>query len=202
MGTRSEELRQEIAQTRAELGQDVDRLADRTSPRRIIRRRAYRVRDAARRFTNRVMGTPDTVYGATYDTRQSVRSGAESVRHGVSQAAESVREGAGQAADMVRSAPEQAMRQTQGNPLAAGLIAFGAGLLAAALIPTTEAEKRAAAQAGEYVEPVADSLKEAAQTLGQEAKQTAQEAAGHVRESASQAARTTGEQARSVKDEF
>jgi hypothetical protein len=32
-------------------------------------------------------------------------------------------------------------RQTQGNPIAAGLIAFGAGMLVASLLPATDLEK-------------------------------------------------------------
>jgi hypothetical protein len=36
-------------------------------------------------------------------------------------------------------APQAVRQQTQGNPLAAGIIAFGVGMLAATLIPVTDA---------------------------------------------------------------
>ncbi|MGW4895390.1 hypothetical protein ACWEQL_24440 [Kitasatospora sp. NPDC004240] len=42
--------------------------------------------------------------------------------------------------DSIQRAPAQIRRKTQGSPLALGLMAFGAGLLAAALLPSTKAE--------------------------------------------------------------
>ncbi|WP_062434341.1 DUF3618 domain-containing protein [Herbidospora daliensis] len=103
---------------------------------------------------------------------------------------------AGTMKDTIANTPHQAMRGTRGNPLAAGLVAFGVGALAAALIPESRAEKRAAAQVGEYVQPVVDQVKDSAQTLGQEARETAQQAAEKVRQTAGEAAHTTAEQAR------
>jgi hypothetical protein len=44
--------------------------------------------------------------------------------------------------------------QTQGNPLAAGLIAFGVGWLAASLIPASRPEQQAAAKAKEHASVV------------------------------------------------
>ncbi|WP_020545608.1 DUF3618 domain-containing protein [Nonomuraea coxensis] len=183
-------MRSEIAATRAELAADVDRLADRTSPSRIARRRTEGVRRAARSFRERVMGTPS--YAA-----DRAHQGAGAVTHGAHQAAEAV-----------RAAPEQAMRGTQGNPLAAGLIAFGAGLLAAALIPRTQAEEQAVGQlreqVGDVLEPVVEAGRESARQLGQEAREVAGQAAEQVRQTASEAAGETAqharEQARQVTD--
>lgn len=208
MGTRPEEMRSEIAGTRAELAADVDRLADRTSPARIVQRRTDRVRRAARSGWERIMGTSSQATGqvreVTSGTASTVAHGAQqaagTVREGAQQAAGAVRQGAGQAAEAVRAAPEQAMRRTQGNPLAAGLIAFGAGLLAASLIPRTEAEQRATdqlrQQAGELIEPVKEAVRESAGTIGQEAKDVTRGAARQVGQTASQAAGTTTDHAR------
>ncbi|YCK37768.1 DUF3618 domain-containing protein [Actinomadura sp. ATCC 39365] len=183
MGTRPEEVRNEIAVTRAELAADVDRLADRTSPARIARRRTERVREAARSWRERVMGTPS-----------------HGVSHTASHAADRARHGAHVAAETVRAAPEQARRGTQGNPLAAGLIAFGAGLLAATLIPATEAEEQAVGQlreqVGDVLEPVVEAGRESAQQLGQDAKELAGQAVQQVKDSASEAAAATADQAR------
>ncbi|SET09915.1 Protein of unknown function [Nonomuraea wenchangensis] len=212
MGTRPEEMRSEIAATRAELAADVDRLADRTSPSRIARRRTEGVRRAARTFRERVMGTPAHAADRAHQGADTVAHGAhqaaQTVREGSQQAAESVRHGAHQAAEAVRAAPEQARRGTQGNPLAAGLIAFGAGLLAAALIPRTQAEEQAVGQlreqVGDVLEPVREAGMESVRQLGQEAREVAGQAAHQVRETAAEAAGDTAqharEQARQVTD--
>src|SRR3712207_5616021 len=47
------------------------------------------------------------------------------------------------------AAVHTAQQQAQGNPLAAGLIAFGAGLLAATILPTSETEEQAASRLAE-----------------------------------------------------
>ncbi|GIH78391.1 DUF3618 domain-containing protein [Planobispora longispora] len=208
MGAEPDEIRAEINATRAELAADVDRLAERTSPRRIAQRRTARMRQKMYAVRERVMGTPthaahrvrEQAGQAAHSVRESASGAADTVKHGAQQAAETVKHGAHQATEVVKETPEQVMRSTQGNPLAAGMIAFGAGLLAATLLPRTEAENRAAEQlkeqAGDMVEPVKAALQESAQNLGQEAKGIAQEAAQQVKESATEAARTTGGQAR------
>jgi hypothetical protein len=74
---------------------------------------------------------------------------------------------ASSAADAASSAPEIARRRTEGNPLAAGLIAFGAGWLISSLLPATAPEQQVATQvkdlATEKGRPVAQQLGEAAQ---------------------------------------
>ncbi|MDG5809090.1 hypothetical protein P9869_42085 [Streptomyces ossamyceticus] len=69
------------------------------------------------------------------------------------------------------------MRQTQGNPLAAGVITFGSGLLAASLLPTSQAEEQAASQlsekASEAIEPVKQAAVESAQKVKEDATETA-----------------------------
>ncbi|WP_081898727.1 hypothetical protein [Herbidospora cretacea] len=110
-----------------------------------------------------------------------------------------MRQNLSSATGTVKAAPGAARPTVRGNPMAAGLIAFGAGALAAVLIPQTIAERRAARQVeeqvGEYVEPVVAALKESAQTLGQEAGSTARDAVQHVKESAPDAAQATREHA-------
>jgi hypothetical protein len=105
---------------------------------------------------------------------------------------------ASSAVDTVRSAPETARRGTRGNPLAAGLIAFGAGWLLSALLPATEPEQQVASQVKDFAveqgRPVAEQLGQAGQQAAQELKESAQQRAETVKEAATDAASTvTGE---------
>jgi hypothetical protein len=59
-----------------------------------------------------------------------------------------------------------------GNPLAAGLIAFGAGWLVASLLPATEPEQQVAWQARDLA---AEKVGPVAQQLGQTGREAAQE---------------------------
>ncbi|CAL9346839.1 hypothetical protein SUDANB121_00395 [Nocardiopsis dassonvillei] len=178
MGETPDEIRQDIDRTRSELVHDTDRLVDRARPGSIADRGTRRIRDRGRRLKDRVMGAApsrDEVSGR-------------------------VRHTADQAADLARSVPEQAVRQTQGSPVAAGLIAFGAGLLAASVLSESRAEQRAAQRLGEHaggaVEPVRRAVAESAEHVKEQAVESARTAGEHVRDSAAEAARTTGEHAR------
>ncbi|GGP71013.1 DUF3618 domain-containing protein [Saccharothrix coeruleofusca] len=186
MGPTPDQIKRDIDRTRAELVADANRLVDHTSPKRIAQRRVRGVRDGLTTLKERVMGTAS-------DTTSTLHGHA----HG---AKSTVAEKAGQAAEAVQAMPQQAVRQTQGNPLAAGLIAFGGGLLAATLLPRTRTEEQAVQQLGErasgVVEPVKEALSESAQHLREDAMSTVGEAAAEVKQTASDAARTTAEHAK------
>ena len=115
MGQSAEELRYEIADTRAELGQTLDAIGDRVSPGRMIERRKNRFVVGMRSAKDRIMGT------AT-DAGHAVTEGAQGVGEGIADTA-------GSAVDTVRSAPQAARQQAQGNPVMAGAVAFGLGFL-------------------------------------------------------------------------
>jgi hypothetical protein len=123
------------------------------------------------------------------------------VQDTASQATGKAGEVASNVADTVRQAPEAVTRQAQGNPVAAGVIAFGVGLLAASLIPATEVEKRAGQQfkenASDLIEPVREPLMESAQQLRGDLTDTVKDATQQVKDTAMDAAQTTGEEARS-----
>jgi hypothetical protein len=118
----------------------------------------------------------------------------------VARVGQPTRKPAGKAPEAVKSAPDQVIRQAQGNPLAAGLIAFGTGLLAASLLPGSQAERRAGAQLREQgaglVEPVKQAVTESGQQLGDDLGTQAKQAASEVKKAAGQAAQETGQQAR------
>jgi hypothetical protein len=102
---------------------------------------------------------------------------------------------------MASSAPEQARQRARGNPLAAGLVAFGAGWLLSSLLPATEPEQQAAAQvkdlAMEKGRPVAQDLGQAGQEAAQSLRESAQQRAQSVKETATDAASTVAGEAQS-----
>ena len=193
MGSTPDQVRADIERTRSELSADVDQLVDRTSPRRITRRRVGRAQAALRGARDRLMGVPSA-------TMESAQQTGRSVRESAGDTAESAKHAAGQAVDAVQSAPQAAMRQTQGNPLAAGVIAFGGGLLAASLLPTSRPERQAGRQlreqAGDVAEPVRQAAADSARNVAEEAKETARESAERLQQSTVQAGQTTAESAR------
>src|SRR6185295_17313517 len=113
---------------------------------------------------------------------------ADRVSGTASAATSSVQDAASTAAGAVQDAPQAIRRQTRGNPLAAGLIAFGAGWLVSSLLPATRREQELADQAKqvaqEKVAPVAqqvagevrENLREPAQQAVDSVKATAQDA--------------------------
>ncbi|URN11489.1 hypothetical protein LUW77_04465 [Streptomyces radiopugnans] len=104
-----------------------------------------------------------------------------------------------QAGEAVKAAPHHAARKTQGNPLAAGVIAFGAGMLAASMLRSSHKEEQAVGlseKAGELAEPVKEAAMESVEHLKEDARQSGQQAAQQVKETASDAARTTADEAR------
>ena len=94
----------------------------------------------------------------------------------------------------VQQAPDQVIRQTQGNPLAAGLIAFGVGWLVSSLLPTSEKEKQLASQAEsavrEHSQPLVDQAKQVAQEAAENLKPAAQEAVESVKATAQDGVQT------------
>jgi ElaB/YqjD/DUF883 family membrane-anchored ribosome-binding protein len=191
-----DEIRRDIEQTQRELSADVDALAEKVNPARVVERRVERTRGAVTSLKERIMGT-------TSSTRDSVSSTASSAASSVS---DSVSSAASSVSDTVTSAPEMARQRAQGNPLAAGLIAFGAGWLVSSLLPPSSAEQRVATQVKDTVtdraQPViTEQLGEAAQEMKEALREPAQQAAESVKETATDAARSVQEETRSAADD-
>jgi ElaB/YqjD/DUF883 family membrane-anchored ribosome-binding protein len=165
MGQSAEELRREIEYTREDLGETLDAIGDRVSPGRIVERRKNRVVNGFSSVRNRVMGT-------------------------ASDAGHSVGDTAGGAVDTIKGAPDAVVQQTQGNPLVAGGIAFGVGVLVASVFPATEKEQQVAGQLKEKAEPLTEDLKQTGQQLAEHMKEPAREAVESVKQAA-----TEGQQA-------
>jgi hypothetical protein len=160
-----EALRSQIDRQRDDLGRDLDALGDRLSPRRIVDRRKDAVANSVRSVREKVMGTA-----------------AETSAHLSS------------AADTLGEAPDMARRQVEGNPLAAGVLAFAAGLVVAALVPGTEPEQQMVAKIQPGMEQVAGEVGRAAQESAEQVRPAVQEAAHHLGEQARESAETVREQ--------
>jgi len=192
-------IRRQIEDTRRELSYDVDALNEKVNPARVVDRR---VTAAKGRFTNmkeRVMGS---AHDTTYRAQGAASNAAGSVQGAASSAADSVQNAASTAAGAVQQAPDTIVRQTQGNPLAAGLIAFGVGWLVSSLMPASEKERQLAQQAESAVKEHKDTLlepaKQAAQEIGEQLKPAAQEAVESVKATAQDAATTVTEEGKTA----
>ena len=64
--------------------------------------------------------------------------------------------------------------KARGNPLAAGLIAFGIGYLISSAIPSTEKEQEAASRLQEKAAPLTDKVREAASDAVDQLREPAQ----------------------------
>jgi len=200
VGTRPDDIRNEIEQTRDELAYDVDRLADRTVPSRVVERQWEGVKSKARSVTDKVMGARDSATdaasGAASTAGDKVQAAASKAGDVASAAGDKVSETAQSVAGTVKETPALLARQTRGNPIAVGLIAFGVGLLAASLLPETEAEKRVGASVADKSEGLVEQAKEAGKEMAQDLGGTAREAAESVKETAREAAANTADQAK------
>ena len=199
MSTDPDQIRSEIDQTQRELSADVDALTEKISPQRIVERRVRRTRTAMTNVKDKIMGNTSDAYL----TAGSAASGVgDSVGARASAARDTVADTASSAADTVRSAPETVRRRAEGNPLAAGLIAFGAGWLLSSLLPASEPEQRVASQVKDFAveqgRPVAGQLGEAGQQAAEQLKESAQQRAETVRQTAADAASTVAGETQSA----
>ncbi|WP_426323859.1 DUF3618 domain-containing protein [Microbacterium sp. E-13] len=180
----ADQIRADIEVTRDELGRDVDALADKVSPPKMMERQKTRVRQALGDVKGRVMGVAD-------DLGDSASS-----------AGHTVGDKLGAAGDAVKELPDKARRQAQGTPLVVGLLAAGVGFLVASLIPATDSEKRWSTQLRDQAQPLVDKAvdkaKDAAQDVAQNLKEPAKDAVNQVKDSAVSSAETVKDEAQST----
>jgi hypothetical protein len=188
MGQTPEELREELSAKREDLSRDLEAIGDRVSPGRMVERRQAAVKMKFSDLRERAMGAKDAA-------GEHLHSGAGST--------------ASTMTDAVSRVGETTRARTEGNPLAVGLVAFGAGLVAATVFPATRREQQLAQQAQPALEQAAAKVAPAAQHVVEEIRPVAaeavqdlrddaKEAATHVKEEATAAAADTKQAARSV----
>jgi hypothetical protein len=188
MAQSTEELRRDIESTRQGLSRDVDALSEKVSPGRIVQRRVQGTKGRLNSLKEKVMGAGPS---GTSETSGSIGSTDASLSEKVS--------------DM----PEMMRRQTEGNPLAAGLVAFAGGWLISSLLPATRAEEQAAQalqeKSSELAEPMKQQLSDVAGEMKDNLQDSAHQSVQSVKETATDAAATVKEEgtaaASSVKDD-
>lgn len=168
MSNDPDQIREDIERTRANLSSDVDQLTDRANPKNIAKRKVDDAKDATRSVKDKIMGT-------AADLKDSSPSSAGNVSS-VSSA--------------VSAAPGQAKQKTQGNPLAAGLIAFGVGALLGSILPASRKEEELAGTVKQKAEPLKAEAANVAKEMGDNLKGEAQDRAESVKETATGAAQT------------
>ena len=187
MNTDPSQLREDIEQTRTRLSENVDALADQANPARMAKRQVSRVKAAAGRFVERIMGTAEELGDAAVE--------------GVRGTAGDLTTRAREVADSVAELPRSVRQQTQGNPIAAGVVAFGVGLLLAAAFPPSRKEKELARAVQEQVQPLTDQLMAAGQEIAENLAGPAREAVGSLTESVGEAVQHVQEEGASAVSE-
>jgi gas vesicle protein len=180
MGERTEELTTDIAQTRERLGTHLDELENKVSPSAI----AHRKKEATR---SRLLGVKEKALGTARSAGDNASGTASGLTDSVS----------GTASDAADTAKEQ----FHGAPIAAGVAAFGLGMVISALIPSTRAEQKAAVQvkdvAQEQAQPLVADVKQAASEAGQQLKESAVESAQQVKDTGTEAVATVKDEGQS-----
>jgi hypothetical protein len=183
-----EVIRRNIDATRSDLSRDVDALTEKVSPGRVVSRNVDKAKGRMSAVKDRVMGSDDPYDGGALG---SATGKASSI--------------AGSVGDTATSAPSIARQKTQGNPLAAGLIAFGVGWLASSLLPASEKEQQAAGAlkdtASEHSDTLTAPLKEAAIGAKDNLAGPAKDAVESVKGTATDATSRVKDEATTAKDD-
>lgn len=190
-----EQLTSDIADTREDLSRNLDALNEKVNPSKVMERRKHAVRTRFGAMKDKIMGSAQDMNSGSYEARGTMGERA-------SGAAESA---TGAAQDAARAVQQRA----EGNPLAAGLIAFGAGMLISSVIPASKQEAQAAEKlvetAREQGQPVIDEARSIGQEMGEHLKAEAGQAADEVKSTAQESARHVKEEGqasgRTVKDD-
>lgn len=182
MSTEPSEIRAQIEQTRSNLSDTVDALADQANPVHVARREVSKVRGKLRGFLDRIVGSAqdaaDTTVGAVQRSLHDTQGSAQ----GLMDRASSV-------GDAVADAPRAIRHQTEGSPLTAGVVAFGLGLLVAAAFPPSRKEQELALAAKEQAQPVTEQFAAAGKEMAENLAEPARQAVDSLKESATQAVR-------------
>jgi gas vesicle protein len=163
MGAEPDQIRQQIVQTRTEMGDTIDAIGYRAD---VPARAKDKVTDTVDRARDSLAGTMDSIKEAVTGTAASVRDAAPD-------------------AQQVSGQARQAVGVAQQNPLGVAFGSIAAGFLLGMLLPATRLED-------ERMGAAADHVKDLAVDVGQDAmehgKEIAQEAIDHSTEVAKQAA--------------
>jgi gas vesicle protein len=175
VGTTEAELRREAETQRSRMGDTLDAIGDRLSPERMVERRKAALGQRFTRVKETVMGSPQYLEPMTNRVTGTV--------------------------DAVKHAPEAMTQQARGNPIAAGIVAFGAGMLFATVLPKTETERRVAREVQPMLDTAMQEAKEVGREMAEDVKGKAKDAADEVKSSANQATERVRIDARQATEE-
>ena len=180
-----DQIRADIERTRSQLSDNVDTLTDTANPKNIADRQVNKVKGAVSSVKDKIMGSDDDPYdnGRVGDAT-SLTAGKVS-----------------EAGDALAAAPGNVKQKTRGNPLAAGLIAFGAGLLVSSLIPASQKEQDAVSGLQENLEPLKQKASDAAKDMADNLRAPAQEAVDSVKATATDAVANVKDEGQAAKDQ-
>lgn len=174
-------VRRDIERTRGDMEGTLEAINDRVNPQRVRERRTNRLQ---RRWSS---------------IRDSVMGG--------SGAAGSMSSRADHARQTVGDAPQTMQRQTRGNPLTTGMIAFGIGTLIGSALPESGAERRAARAATEKVdvegakERLADHAREVQEGVQDKARDAVQDLKGSARDASADVKDNAQKEGERVRDD-
>jgi hypothetical protein len=183
---RTDALRRDIEDRRRRIGHTVDQIENRVHPGRAAARWRYRTGVRLRDWRDHIMGSHEDGSGpGAGDPGLGERVGTRVSEVG----------------DRIAETPDMMRRQTRGNPLAAGLVALGAGLLAGSLLPQTRTEQRAAQRIQPGLEGAVSEASDAGRQMVDDMRESAQEATEHVKEEATRATSEVRERVASTSGE-
>jgi hypothetical protein len=159
----ADQIRADIERTRGELGSDVDALADKVTPSKIVHRQTDKVKEAFGSAKDHVLGV-------------------------ASDASDRVHDATSNAGNSISSAPGAAVAKAKGSAVGVGLIAFGVGLLVSSLIPASDKEKELASSVKDAAEPLVTAATDSAKEVADHLKEPAQDAAASLKDTATDAA--------------
>jgi len=172
MGEDPDRIREEIEQTRAEMGETVDALGYKT--------------DVKARAKDSIQDKKESVMGVASSAKERLVGAGSSAKDSVVGAGQTVGDKTPDTAQ-VKGQAKKAVSVAQSNPLGLAIGAVAVGFLAGMLAPATRIEDE---KLGQISDDVIDRAKETGQEALERGKQVAQEAA----QSAQQTAKESGQQ--------
>jgi hypothetical protein len=172
---RTDELRDDIEQRRDRIGHTVDQIENRVSPSRVAARTSHKVSRRMSAWKDRIMGSDQTSAGDGGTLSEAGRK--------------------------VSEAPEALRRTTTGNPVAAGLVAFGGGLLVGSMLPETDAERRAVKQIEPALREGVPEVRDMGRHAMDDVKDVVRESAEEMKEMAAESGQRLRSDAQETRDD-
>ncbi len=156
MAQTADELEADIVHTRGDMSSALDLIGDQMSPKQVVKGGSHRLRQWIQSARDGIMGTASNV-------EELVRQGEDGLGKGAGQ-----------------HGSEAIAGENQGNPLAAGIIAFGVGLLTGSLLRPTKVEQHGLSAIADKAEPAIDVAMQAASELGHGVHKSTEQAASEL----------------------